>query len=48
MCLKLRSVDNWMRRGRVPYYKVEGRVLFKWSEVEEHLKELCRVEAVES
>lgn len=39
----LRSVDNWMQLGILPYYKVGRSVLFKWSEVEAHLALNCRV-----
>ena len=41
---KLRTVDNWMRQGLLPYYKIGGRsVSFRWNEVVEHLKETCHV-----
>ena len=40
---KLRTIDNWMRRGLLPYYKLGRSVCFKWSEVETHLGETCRV-----
>ena len=40
---KLRTVDNWMRRGLLPYYKIGRSVSFKWSEVETHLGQNCRV-----
>ncbi len=38
-----RSVDVWMRRGFVPYYKVGRSVAFKWSEVEAYLARTYRV-----
>ncbi|HNW08038.1 MAG TPA: hypothetical protein PK202_14260 [Verrucomicrobiota bacterium] len=38
-----RTVDAWMRRGLLPYYKLGRVVRFKWSEVECHLSERCRV-----
>lgn len=38
-----RTVDAWMRRGLLPYYKLGRVVRFKWSEVEVHLAEQCRV-----
>ncbi len=41
--LRIRTVDAWMRRGMLPYYKMGRRVRFKWSEVERHLAEKCRV-----
>lgn len=39
----LRTVDNWMARGILPYYKIGRSVEFKWSEVESHLAQTCRV-----
>ena len=40
---RVRTVDNWMQRGLLPYYKIGRSVGFKWSEVEVHLRQLCRV-----
>ena len=40
---RLRTIDSWMQQGLLPYYKIGRSVSFKWSEVEEHLKQLCRV-----
>lgn len=39
----LRTVDNWMQRGILPYYKIGRSVVFKWSDVEAHLAQTCRV-----
>lgn len=39
----VRTVENWQRKGLLPYYKVGRSVMFKWSEVEKHLAETCRV-----
>ena len=39
----VRTVDNWMKRGLLPYYKIGRSVEFKWSEVDAHLKATCRV-----
>lgn len=39
----LRTVDNWMQRGILPYYKIGRSVEFKWSDVESHLTQTCRV-----
>ena len=39
----LRTVDNWMQRGLLPYYKIGRSVVFKWSDVETHLTQTCRV-----
>ena len=41
--LKLRTVDDWMRRGLLPYYKPGQLVRFRWSEIQAHLGESCRV-----
>jgi excisionase family DNA binding protein len=40
---RVRTIDNWMRQGLLPYYKINHSVCFKWSEVERHLEQLCRV-----
>ena len=39
----LRTVDNWMSRGLLPYYKIGRSVEFKWSDVEAHLAQTCRI-----
>lgn len=39
----IRTVDNWMKRGLLPYYKMGRSVSFKWNDVEAHLKANCRV-----
>ncbi len=40
---KLRTVDNWMQRGILPYYKIGRSVSFRWSEIETALARTCRV-----
>ncbi|MBI5386784.1 MAG: helix-turn-helix domain-containing protein [Verrucomicrobia bacterium] len=40
---KLRTVDDWMKRGLLPYYKIGHSVSFRWSEVEAFLAQNCRV-----
>jgi excisionase family DNA binding protein len=32
-----RTVERWMKQGRLPYYKLGRAVRFKWSEVVAHL-----------
>jgi len=39
----LRTVDNWMSRRILPYYKIGRSVSFKWSEIESALAKHCRV-----
>jgi len=39
----IRTVDNWMQRRLLPYYKIGRSVEFKWSDVEAHLAQTCRV-----
>ena len=39
----IRTVDNWMSRGILPYYKIGRSVEFKWSDVESYLAKTCRV-----
>ena len=40
---RVRTIDNWMRQGILPYYKMGRSVGFKWSEVEKHLQGHFRV-----
>lgn len=39
----LRTVDNWMNRGLLPYYKIGRSVCFRWSEVQSYLAQTTRV-----
>ena len=39
----LRTIDNWMQVGILPYYKIGRSVAFKWSEIEAALARTCRV-----
>ena len=39
----VRCIDNWMARGLIPYFKIGRSVSFKWSDVESHLAQTCRV-----
>jgi excisionase family DNA binding protein len=41
--IKTRTLDDWMRRRLIVYYKVGRSCRFKWSEIERHLAETCRV-----
>ena len=43
LAMRPRTIDDWMKRGLLPYYKVGRSVRFKWSEVEAHLAANCRV-----
>jgi excisionase family DNA binding protein len=41
----VRTVDNWMRRGILPFYKCGHTVTFRWTDVQLYLKEnflVCR------
>ena len=33
-----RTVENWQRRGYIPFVKVGASVLFRWSSVVRHLE----------
>lgn len=33
----VRAVDNWMKRGLIPYMKIGRSVRFRWGEIERHL-----------
>lgn len=34
-----RTIENWMRLGRLPFLKINGQVSFHWPTVERHLQE---------
>jgi excisionase family DNA binding protein len=38
-----RTVDNMMRRGMIPFYKLGYRVAFRWNEIQNHLAQMYRV-----
>ena len=40
---RTRTIENWMKQGLLPYYKINHSVAFKWSEIEAHLGKTCRV-----
>jgi excisionase family DNA binding protein len=37
--MTVRNVSKWQRRGIIPYIKCGRAVLFKWADVEAHLKQ---------
>ena len=37
------TIDNWMRRGILPYYKLGRTVAFRWSDVLRHFEAHFRV-----
>jgi DNA-binding transcriptional regulator YiaG len=39
----VRTVDNWMKAGIVPYFKMNRMVMFTWSDVVTHLRANYRV-----
>ena len=39
----VRTVENWQRKGILPFVKAGHSVLFKWAEVEAHFHEHFRV-----
>lgn len=39
----VRSVDTYMAKGLLPYYKLGRTVAFKWSEVDATIQAKCRV-----
>ena len=40
---QVRTIDNWMRDGKLPYFKIGRSVNFKWSDVEAYLAANFRV-----
>jgi len=39
----LRTIDTWMSKGYLPYYRLNRKVLFKLSDVHRHLDEKYRI-----
>jgi len=39
----IRTVDNWMKAGILPYYKISRSIVFRWDEVEKYLAKNCRI-----
>src|SRR5688572_6448986 len=39
----VRTVENWQRRGYIPFIKAGHSVLFDWPDVEAHLQKNFRV-----
>ena len=43
MKVTVRTIENWQRRGVLPFVKVQKVVLFQWTDVIEHLRANFRV-----
>lgn len=43
LAIKPRTVDAWLRSGRLVHFKLGRAVRFKWSDVDAHLTATCRV-----
>jgi excisionase family DNA binding protein len=41
---KVRTIDNYMKQGILPYFKLGRSVLFRWSDVQKHLERHYRVD----
>lgn len=41
--ISTRTLDQWMRAGRVPFLKIGKTVRFRWGDVLAHLTHNCRV-----
>ena len=39
----VRTVENWQRRGYIPFIKAGRSVLFNWADVQAHLQQNFRV-----
>jgi excisionase family DNA binding protein len=39
----VRTIENWQRKGLLPFVKMERSVLFSWPDVVEHLQRNFRV-----
>jgi len=43
--ISTRSLDNWMKKGLIPYIRIGGRVRLKLSEVDEAINRRLKVQA---
>ena len=41
--ISTRTLDEWMRKRRVPYLKIGKTVRFRWTDVVAHLEQNCRM-----
>lgn len=41
--IKQRTLDQWLKVGRVPFYRIGRSVRLRWSEIQAHLADTCRV-----
>ncbi len=41
--ISTRTLDQWMRSGRIPFLKIGKTVRFRWPDVVAHLQHNCRV-----
>ncbi len=41
--VSIRTLDAWMRIGRVPYLKIGKTVRFRWPDVLKHLNQNARI-----
>ena len=38
-----RTVDEYMRKGIIPFYKLSRTIRFKLADIEQHLRNTCRI-----
>src|SRR5688572_28107738 len=38
-----RTIEMWMKRGWIPFYRIGRTTLFRWSEIQDHLTLTCRI-----
>jgi excisionase family DNA binding protein len=41
--VQTRTIDNWMKRGLIPYYKIGKAVRFRLEDIQAHLDKTCRI-----
>jgi excisionase family DNA binding protein len=41
--VQTRTIDNWMKRGLIPYYKIGKAVRFRLDDVQAHFDKTCRI-----
>ncbi len=41
--VQVRTIDNWMREGKIVFFKIGRSVKFKWSDVDSFMRDRFRV-----
>ena len=46
MRIPIGTIEDWMKGKKIPFYRIERAIRFRWSEVQAYFAGQCRVAAV--